>query len=537
MRERGGTTSEHLTIEDLAGLFGRFEEDLRQTMFVKDVAAASSAALDVAEIADAYLHATITAGVASWGALYTVADDSAHLQAVAPQQPGFPAFAPDLSRATVCDAGPGITSGRVVDTSPPGLTDTGGREADAWAFGRVAHGGECLGAVVLGFESEERRPHEAVLEDAFGRLASALHNARLYESQARAARLSGLLEDADVRMLASATSEDVFEITRATLLEALHADDVQLKLPGEDAPMMHRERTDLGVSDGVLEATFRVMERPGELRLVLPRGRPEPDAAELDFVRRLLSTTALAVEARLLQRERDQLMRAREEWVADLSHDIRTPLASIRGYAELLATGSGIDEQEVQREAKLIARGATAIERLVEDLHTAFRLRVSTLPASLEAVDLVPVVTEALEIAIWHAGRGRLGVPFEHPDPPVMALVDPSHYSRIVTNLATNAFVHNPPETHVWARLECDATRAHLTIADDGLGMDPDLAQRACVRGERGATHSPGSGLGMAIVLELASAIGGQVSIDSAQGRGTAVTVSVALDSSAGGCE
>lgn len=528
---RGLKTSEHLTIDDLAGLFGRFEEDLRQTMFVRDVAAASCAALDVPEIARAYLKTATTAGGAAWGAVYTIEGGVARLQATSSTQAEPPLFAPEVPRSALCDVPETGTAGAVASAPPPGMTSPGASAGHVWVLGRMSYGGECLAAVVLGFESEEHVPHRAVLDDAHTRLAAVLHNARLYEAQARSARLSALLDEADVHMLASATPEDVWSVTVQTLEEGLEAREVVLSLPDDSTPKTRAARIGVALKGEQLEATFRVMERPGSLRLRLPEGRGTLDQSELDFVQRLLSTTALAVESQLLQRERERLMRAREDWVADLSHDIRTPLASIRGYAELLATGSGIDEAEVQREAGLIARQATTIERLVQDLHTAFRLRCNTLPVSLTSVDLTPIVQEALEIAIWHAGRGRSDVPFEHPAHPVFARIDPSHFSRIVTNLATNAFVHNPPETRVWATLTCDATRAHVVVADDGLGMDPELAERVRLRGERGPGQTtPGSGLGMAIVHELTRDIGGQVRIDSAQGRGTAVTVSVELD-------
>ncbi|MRR11732.1 hypothetical protein EG835_04530, partial [bacterium] len=182
-------------------------------------------------------------------------------------------------------------------------------------------------------------PHDSTLRDAHTRLAAALHNARLFEAQSRSAYLGRLLDDADVRMLASATPDDVWSVTVQTLEEALGARKVVLTLPDETTPKTSAARIGVALTGDRLAISFRVMERPGSMHLRLPRNRRSLDTMEQDFVTRLLSTTALAVEAQLLQREREGLMRAREEWVADLSHDIRTPLASIRGYAELLATG------------------------------------------------------------------------------------------------------------------------------------------------------------------------------------------------------
>jgi signal transduction histidine kinase len=526
----GETTAEQFTIEDLAGLFGRFEEDLRQSMLVKDLAAASASALDAAEVAHAYLETAATAGAALWGAVWAAAGDSAEL--LAEFSPGdVPVrFATGVPLAEPCGAEL-TTSGRLPHELPPGLdvAPVGG-DGHAWVRGELRHGGECLGSVVLGFDAPDAVPQGGILGDAFARLASALHNARLYEAQALAARLNRLLDDADVRMLASATPEDVSAIARESIAEGLGACDVAITLPDASAPTTHVARIELVVKADRLEASFRVMERPGRVRID-GGGRREFSPAELDFVTRLVSTMALAVESRMLQVERDELMRAREQWVADLSHDIRTPLASIRGYAELLSTGSGIDEAEVQREAGLIARQATAIERLVEDLQTAFRLRFDKLPVSLTSTDIGPLVAEALEAALWHAGRGRSEIPFDRPEQPVQALVDRSHFSRVVANIATNALVHNPPETRVSAVLTAEAGRAHLTIADDGLGMDEALAERVCRRGQRGPDRGvPGSGLGMAIAHELTHAMGGQIRVESAQGRGTAVTVSVPLD-------
>lgn len=521
--------SDQLTIDDLAGLFGRFEEDLRQSMFVRDVAAASSSALDPRKISQAYLRTATAGGGALWGAVYSADVPNARLLASVEPSAASLRFSAEVDRDLICDE-PTFASGVLPTVMPPGLVADTEAPPHVWVLGPIRFGNECLGAAVLGFESEELMPHAAVLNDAYRQLASALHNAGLYEAQSEVARLSRILDDADVRMLASATPEDVCAIAEQGLEDALGTCAIDLQLPHESDARTHQARMDASVRGGRLDVTFRIMERPGSLRVTGGPERRHYTPAEVDFVQRLVSTMALAAESRMLQIERDQMMRARENWVADLSHDIRTPLATIRGYAELLATGEGVDEEEVQRQAGLIAKQATAIERLVKDLRNAFEAHFSTLPVAMTSADIAPLVEEALQAAVWHAGRGRSEIPFERPDHPVFALVDESHFSRVVANIATNAFVHNPPETTVRALLTCDAAAAHITIADDGLGMAPSLAERACKRGERGDSGAPGSGLGMAIVHELTQAIGGQVRVDSVQGRGTSVTVTVPLD-------
>lgn len=522
--------SEQLTIEDLAGLFGRFEQDLRQTLFVKDVAAAASESLDPEGIARAFLRTAIDEGGVRWGAVFATSEGSARLLASdAFGESAAPLFAP-APRVRHC-AEPSTRQGHLPAVRPPHFVSAPrALAASYWIAGVMPYGShECV-EMVLGFTDAESAPHGGVLEDALARLAAALRNADLYRTQERAARLGRVLDEADVRMLAAQSVEDISEIARATLAGALRARDVELTLPRESDPRMRQSRARLRTKGGMLEAAFRVNERAGSLRLHLPAGTRVLSDDERDFVSRLLSNTALAVESRMLQAERERLMRAREEWVADLSHDIRTPLASIRGYAELLSTGSDIPGHEVRREAGLIARQAKAIERLVEDLHSAFRLRCDVMPVTMAPADLVPLTDEALEIALWHAGRGRHEVPFDHPAGAVVAMVDPSHYQRIVTNLATNAFVHNPPETRVWAFMRSDDTHAHITIADSGLGMDAELAGRVHERGQRGTTgRAAGSGLGMAIVHELAGAIGGSVGIVTTPGEGTEITVSVPL--------
>lgn len=523
--------SEQFTIDDLAGLFGRFEEDLRQSMFVRDIAEASSSALDQREIARAYLRTATSGGGALWGAVYSADMPTARLLASLEPSSAALRFSAEVDRDLICTE-PTLATGVLPRAMPPGLIADAEAPPHVWVLGPIRYGKECLGAAVLGFESEETMPHGAILNDAYRQLASALHNAGLYEAQSSVARLGRILDDADVRMLASATPDDVCTVAQQAIEEALGVCDVELTLPRESDARTHAARMDATVRGGRLEVTFRITERPGSLRVAGEPERRHYTPAEVDFVQRLVSTMALAAESRMLQIERDQMMRARENWVADLSHDIRTPLATIRGYAELLATGSDIDESEVQRQSALIAKQATAIERLVQDLRNAFEAHFSTLPVTVNPVDIVPLVEEALQAALWHAGRGRSEVPFERPAHPVVALVDESHFSRVVANIATNAFVHNPPETKVRALLTCDREHAHVTIADDGLGMDPGLAERACRRGERGDSGAPGSGLGMAIVHELTQAIGGQVRVDSVQGKGTSVTVSVPLDSS-----
>jgi len=226
------------------------------------------------------------------------------------------------------------------------------------------------------------------------------------------------------------------------------------------------------------------------------------------------------------------LASAREEWIAGITHDLRTPLTSVRGYADVLASDYDFDAAEVRRQAAIIAEQAEHLQELIDDLMLTFRLNAEALPLSRARVDLIELVRDAaVDLANDPRSHGR-EVVFEEP-PGVGAMdvdVDPMLFRRAVSNLLTNAVVHNPDGTTVRIHVTRDSGSASVSIADDGTGMDAATLDRLFDRYYRGTSTeslSDGTGLGMAIARQIVEAYGGSIEATSAVGTGTTVTLRI----------
>ncbi len=262
--------------------------------------------------------------------------------------------------------------------------------------------------------------------------------------------------------------------------------------------------------------------------LVFERATGSFAVPERDFVRRLAEGIGVAKREQRIRHEREWLSSSRQQWLSGISHDIRTPLASIRGYAELLADDYRTSPEEVRRQGSIIARQTERIQGLVDDLLLMFRVKEGALPMTLESLDLYCLLEEvaAATLADLHYDRGQLtilGARGEH-----FGIVDSNHFQRALRNLVTNAFVHNPPGTEVTVGLESRNGIEEVSVRDDGSGMDKDQLARIWTRYESGidaGDDTGGVGLGMSVSRQLIESMGGSIAITSSPGEGTNVVI------------
>ncbi|MFJ3216269.1 sensor histidine kinase [Kitasatospora sp. NPDC086801] len=212
-------------------------------------------------------------------------------------------------------------------------------------------------------------------------------------------------------------------------------------------------------------------------------------------------------------------------FAADASHELRTPVATVRGHAELALRHPGAVPGPVRHSLERIDAEAVRMGAIVEDLLLLARLDAGRPLADAE-VDLTRIALNAVA-DVRAAGpehRWRLALPEE----PVLVRGDPDRLSQVVVNLLANARTHTPPGTEVELSLERTGEGVRLAVADDGPGIAPELADRMFerfVRGDRARSRSTGStGLGLSIVRAVVRAHGGTVDAASRPGR-TAFTV------------
>jgi two-component system OmpR family sensor kinase len=255
----------------------------------------------------------------------------------------------------------------------------------------------------------------------------------------------------------------------------------------------------------------------GDLSQRIPESHPGTEAGDLGVaLNSMLGRIEEAFDQRTASEDRLR------QFIADASHELRTPVTTIRGYAELyrtgaLAAGTELDEAMRRTEQESIRMGS-----LVDDLLQLARLDQGR-PLERAPVDLAALARDAALDA--QAVAPDRSITVDAPEP-VVVQGDEARLRQVVGNLVGNALVHAPGAA-IELRTGHTATAAVLEVRDDGPGMAEQDAARAFERFYRADAsrqrHSGGSGLGLAIVEATVRAHGGTVSIDTAPGHGTVV--------------
>ena len=264
----------------------------------------------------------------------------------------------------------------------------------------------------------------------------------------------------------------------------------------------------------------RPVRRVAEASRSLARGaRPEPVPVE--------GATELATLATAFNDLAEQLTRARESertFLLSVSHELKTPLTAIRGYAEALHDGA----VEPREAATTVAVEAERLERLVRDLLDLARMNRTDFSVHLGEIDLAEVAEDAVHR--YEQQAESFGVTLAAiADGPAPAFADADRVLQVVSNLVENALRLTPRGGEV----RVVALPGLLRVEDTGPGLRPEEREHAFERfylHERyGRERSVGTGLGLAIVKELTEAMGGSVEVASTPGRLTTFAVRLAV--------
>lgn len=240
------------------------------------------------------------------------------------------------------------------------------------------------------------------------------------------------------------------------------------------------------------------------------------DYPELAGLGSSLNTMATALaRARHLERE----------FLLSISHDLRTPLTSIRGYAEAIADGAA---PEPARAAHIVVTEAQRLERLIGDLLDLARLDARQFSLQVVALDVARAVAEAAEALRYEFEASGVGLTVDRTGAPLVVDADPDRLAQIVANLVENALKFARAEVRVGTAAHEDSVL--VAVEDDGPGIAaedlPHIFERLFTSSRR-PTRAAGTGLGLAIVAELTHAMHGEVVVASPLGPngGTRITV------------
>ncbi|MFS0793536.1 sensor histidine kinase [Microbacterium sp. 1P10AE] len=229
-------------------------------------------------------------------------------------------------------------------------------------------------------------------------------------------------------------------------------------------------------------------------------------------------TQSVARAIERLDGRRDATERRLRTFVADASHELRTPLTKIQGWTQLHFQRPD-DAETTERAFGSVSEESERMRVLVERLGLLARSE-ATSPVR-ERIDLREVCRAAVEDAELLAPDAAVSLAV---DAPVFVDGDPHAIAQLVRNLVGNALRHAGPDASIAIEVRDAGETVVLVVADDGVGMSPDLRDRAFERFVSG-DRSAGSGLGLAIVEAIALAHGGDVALESEPGTGTRVTV------------
>ena len=236
-----------------------------------------------------------------------------------------------------------------------------------------------------------------------------------------------------------------------------------------------------------------------------------------------------------LNRAGDYLMQkdnTRAEWIRGVSHDIRTPLSMVLGYASELEDNDALST-EARQQAGMIRRQGERLKSLVEDLNLTTKLEYALQPVRRETVDLVEIVRQAVSEVLNDGLPERYELEFSEARPGCTARMegDAALLRRMLDNLIRNSIVHNPQGCHISVAVGAEAGRCTCTVMDDGKGLDA-VRLDALNRGEDVSSTQGGEhGLGLKLVWQIAKAHGGTVRFRQAVPQGLEGFISFSVNS------
>ena len=226
------------------------------------------------------------------------------------------------------------------------------------------------------------------------------------------------------------------------------------------------------------------------------------------------------------------LEQVRQDFVANVSHELKTPITAIRGIIETILTDDAMPGDTQHSFLEKVHSQALRLSVLVTDLLTLARLE--SRDAILEPIpfDLREPVLTSIR-ASRSTDQKYAPIEFDLPDGAVMVRGDPESLRLVASNLLDNALKYTPAAGKIWIRLRVEGDSARLEVEDSGIGIDPDDLQRIFERFYRvdkaRSRELGGTGLGLSIVKHVCLAHGGLVDVASSPGTGSTFTVRLPL--------
>ena len=268
--------------------------------------------------------------------------------------------------------------------------------------------------------------------------------------------------------------------------------------------------------------------------IVVERQRRPFDQAAADFLMRLADHAAIALENARLYAALKLANDTKSEFVRTVSHELKIPMTSIKGYTDLLKMVGPLNEQQDQF-IGTIRNNVERMSLLVSDLADISRIESGRLKVDLRALDLRAVVPEALNQSQLRSALAtkQQSLALELPPDLPLVLADEARLGQIITNLISNAYKYSPPGAPVSVAAQAEGGLVRLSVIDHGYGIS--AADQAKLFTQFFRSEEPtireqtGWGLGLHITKRLIELQGGQISVQSAPGQGSTFAFTVPI--------
>lgn len=228
------------------------------------------------------------------------------------------------------------------------------------------------------------------------------------------------------------------------------------------------------------------------------------------------------------EQERKKLERMKEEWIGNISHDLKTPLASIQGFAEMMKDPDyDFTLDEMKEYAAIIERKSLYMNEVIEDLNLSTRLKNKKISLNRKKINVVTLLRNIVIDTLNDTKYANKNIEFQCSDEMIDLEADEILLRRAITNLIYNAIVHNDEDVKIIVSVE-KKEHTVIKIEDHGKGIKKEELEVIFDRYYRGTNTGEshkGSGLGMAIANDIVHVHGGEIKINSVIGLGTTIEI------------
>ena len=268
---------------------------------------------------------------------------------------------------------------------------------------------------------------------------------------------------------------------------------------------------------GQVERTAASIAR-GELDVRLP---VTGDAREeVDRLRGTINRMAEGLE---------ETEKMKNEFISSVSHELRTPLTSIRGWVETLRTLDDPEDENYRKGLEIINNETARLYNMVEELLDFSRLQNGRLKMSCHPLDLVAELTDAVLFCEARIQREGLLLSYSEPEEMIPVYADPNRLRQVFINILDNAIKYSAPGGRITVKIWQGEYKAFIEIIDQGRGIPPEDLDNVKTKFYKGSNSVRGSGIGLALVDSIMTALDGTLDLKSTLGRGTVVTLGLPI--------